>query len=225
MDLKEIAENIRTQDNRGTSDPIVVLFELKKIRTDKYHADDWIYIDTGDMDICEIGKTKEELIKYCQENDYDLPSDNKLLKSLNAERLFICLTDEQQHPFEMMYYIETQEYIDCFFTTKASEEYMETNKYKLKNPYTAINSLYRNPEMKLIRMVLMNDLFAEGNTQFPAWIVPGGKCDYHSIIGEEITKPGCTIQCPPYKMGDQSVVQLVEVSGCVSLEAITPIKD
>jgi hypothetical protein len=50
----------------------------------------------------------------------------------------------------------------------------------------------------------------------PDWIKPGMKCNYHSIIGGEVTIPDCTIESEIYLTGDTPTVMLDKIRGCVS---------
>ena len=55
----------------------------------------------------------------------------------------------------------------------------------------------------------------------PDWIKAGVKCNYHSVIGEGVTIPDCTIVSEIFLTGDTPTVVLDKMRGCVSVFAIS----
>lgn len=58
----------------------------------------------------------------------------------------------------------------------------------------------------------------------PAWIKPGVRVDYHSIIGGPVTLAGAAVRSGPHRMGDHWSVWLEGKAGGVDVEACTPAK-
>jgi len=155
MELKKIAEEIRTQDNMSTEHPIFILFEIKKLPTDNDYSDKYFYLDSPND--CEEFETLEELIEYCKEYDMvDFPSDFDSLSNEQKEDFIIEHSDIRK-----IYYLEINEFRQAFFTMKSAKDYLEANKHHFKKPYIYCDSLWRNYEMQEIRDALINNRFLE----------------------------------------------------------------
>ena len=61
------------------------------------------------------------------------------------------------------------------------------------------------------------------NRKPKAWMIDGALADYHSMIGQEVTKPGVTLRGAPFKAASGHwVVFVTGVSGYVSIDALSP---
>lgn len=115
--LKEISKELKTQDNRGTSDPIFLIQEKKRIwgmRMD--YAEDHEWIDQ-DGEVCE--------------GDY------------------IDMSE-----YESVGYIDIWETVQLFFTEKAAQRYIDSNKHNLNNPRIYVMSGHSNHEWQEVRNYL-----------------------------------------------------------------------
>lgn len=155
MNLKEIAKEIRTQDNMITANPIFILFELEKIPTLEDYAENTEYAWI-EGEYTPMGKTKEEVIKKCKEWDLDLPDNIADMNDYD----FDSWIDDMDFMYKHQY-IEVKSYRQAFFTKKSLEEHLKANKHHYKNPHISCVSLWRNPEMNAIRDALMENRFTE----------------------------------------------------------------
>ena len=155
MDLKQIGEEIKTQDNRATADPIFILFDREKMPTDSHYSDDYIYIDVDD-DNHEIDGNAKELRKYVKDTleTRQLPDD---IDTMDEDKLLELL--ERYHKIDKVYVKTIDVFKQAFFTNKSAHEFMESNMHHFNDPYVYCDSLYRNYEMQAIRNALMNGLF------------------------------------------------------------------
>ena len=163
MDLGKIAEEIRTQDNRATADPIFILFDRQKIPTDYHYSDEYIYIDSGN-DNYEIEGNRQALLEYVKDEYGSLvycPENIKKkedLENLTEDDLLDLMQHDREH-FDKVYTKTIDVFKQAFFTDKSAQEYLEANRHHFKDPYIYCDSLYRNYEMQAIRNALMKGSF------------------------------------------------------------------
>lgn len=125
--VKEIAEQVRAQDNRITENPIfVVQQKIRYFGYDRDHADNFVYWRDG--------------------NQITDPEQLKLIADEIVHRGF---TNTIQS-----YYIDRWEFVTACFTEKGCEDYLRQNGYNLKEPRIYVESGYRNDEWRTIREYL-----------------------------------------------------------------------
>lgn len=153
-DLKEIGEEIKTQDNMATAHPFFILYDKQKLPTDSDYSDEYFYHDSPN-DCAEIEGTKEALIEYCKDLDF-LPDD---IDELDEGEVFDVV---QEHTdITKVYFLEIDVFVQAFFTKKSAEQFLEVNHYHYNKPHIYCVSLWRNYEMQAIRDALMNGKFPE----------------------------------------------------------------
>lgn len=157
MKLNDIAEQIRTQDNRATADPIFILFDKIKMPTDSHYSDEYIYIDVDD-DNYEIDGNAGDLRIYIKET-LELRQLPENIDTIDEDALLELL--EKYHKIDKVYIKKIDEFKQAFFTNKSAHEYMESNKHHFNDPYIYCDSLYRNYEMQAIREALMKGSFID----------------------------------------------------------------
>lgn len=150
--LKEIGNEIKTQDNMGTANPFFILFDTEKIPTKSDYSDEYMYFDSPN-DCCEIEGTKKALIEYCQDYEF-LPSEFKL-DEMSEWELFELVKEHTD--IEKVYFIEKDVFVTAFFTKKSAEEFLSRNHYHYRKPHIYCASLWRNNEMQAIREALINN--------------------------------------------------------------------
>lgn len=129
--LKEIASNLKKQDNRCTSDPIFLVQEQVKVwgvDPDIYDDAVMYFRDTNDGE--SIYETKEELGEFVR---YGGDTDD----------------------LEKGYYILEWKTVTSCFTEKGAEDYIAANKHNLGKTRIYVDSLWRNAEMIAIREYLL----------------------------------------------------------------------
>ena len=157
MELKKIADRVKTQDNMATKEPIFILFDHEKVPTDRDYSDEILYCYNGNRDRCEIGTEKKDVFDFCRDNDIPIPED------MDDDQYDIKFEDfvEATEGLYKMYYIKKRVYQQCFFTKKSAEDFLESNRYHYDDPLIWCASLYRNYEMIAIRKALINGDFKE----------------------------------------------------------------
>jgi len=133
--LSQIAERMDGQDNRATANPIFIVQERRRV----FGIDtDW----TGDVcwlyDGEEVAETEDELERFLRENDLGTEED--------------CL---ECGDLVKTGYIDTFERVQPFFSRKAADDYIETNRHNLTDPRVYVDSAYRNKEWQAVRGVLL----------------------------------------------------------------------
>ena len=128
--LREIGQEINTQNNRATSDPIfMVQQEVVQYGLDPDYAEDMVWFDTNEF--CEADE--EESLKLYENYDIDL---------------------EQPDGWDLTGKLTSWEVVQPFFTEKAAQRYIDSNKHNLNNPRIYVISAYRNDEFQAIRNYL-----------------------------------------------------------------------
>jgi len=155
QELKKIAEEIKTQDNRATDQPIFILFDHEKVPTDSDYSDNYIYC-YDDGDYCEIGTTRKEVVEFCRDNDVPLPKDIEQMDDWDFNEWV-----EEHNELGVLYFIKKKVFRQCFFTEKSAKEYLEANRHHFKDPLIHCDSLWRNNEMQAIRNALMDGKFVD----------------------------------------------------------------
>lgn len=126
----EMAQDIRTQDNACTAEPIYIVQQRQRM----YGID---------PDLCDDGK-----IVWL-----DLMNDHEELSGEEAEFLEKAYQKNFEEPenFTRTGYIDQWEFVQPFFTRKGAEEYIEANRHNLKEPRIYVDSAYRNKEWQEVR--------------------------------------------------------------------------
>jgi hypothetical protein len=137
--LTEIREQLFTQDNEITSDPIFIV--QKKIRIYGY--------DPSQVDCCTAWVDDEgiETDKYMDayfESIYDDKGHTEI--------------DDDGITYKRVHYIDRYEFVQPFFTRKAAESFINANAHNLTEPRIYVDSAYRNHEWQAIRKMLMEEV-------------------------------------------------------------------
>lgn len=64
-----------------------------------------------------------------------------------------------------------------------------------------------------------------GDKKLPEWLKKGAKVNYYYYSDGTIHKQECTIEAEPFLMAGEDIVVLLDIiPGCVPIELISPIK-
>lgn len=148
MNPKEIKQELLTQDNLATAEPIYCVYAWQRIYgLDNCHSENFVYLSVP--------------------NDYqeikDIAGLREFIKEEKIE-IFEPLTDEdieqiaeENWEFEKVYYKDVRRFITPCFTMKSANRYIKANKHNLNRPHVFVQSLNRNEEMIAIRKMLMGE--------------------------------------------------------------------
>jgi len=131
LDLNALGEELRTQDNLYTADPIYIVQEEEFIYgldpryCENYH---WLFADEGEV--------------------YEVPED--------GEGLPLDEDQAEEFGYEKTYYHRQWKFKCAHLTLKAANQYIETQRHNLKNPRVYVDSMHRCPEMIALREFLMS---------------------------------------------------------------------
>lgn len=156
--LKQIAEiqrELKTQDNYGTGHPVYCVEKRYKLYgMDMDYSDDVVWMGPADDPIEVTDPKKIEILDKLWEED-----DEDSIVPFGDEEWpeEICL----KNYFKTAYTIQ-KEHLQTFFTEKAAKEYIENNKHNFRRAELVmyVDSVYRNPEMILIREFLKNTIIS-----------------------------------------------------------------
>ena len=136
--LAALREELRTQDNAITADPLFVVFQEERIygvsqdyRTDGY---EWV-----------------------SEDDSSVTADDDEAKVLDK------LLDEDRElsiggmTYQRVWYRIVPRFATACLTRKGAEDYIARNGHNLTKPYIYVESLHRNEEMIALREHLMKE--------------------------------------------------------------------
>jgi hypothetical protein len=130
--IQAIADELKTQDNRSTAEPIYVVQQQRRVYGfDPDYTDGTGIVWLNGPDCCE--------------------ADEKERVELNAEyeRTGECPVDWMRTCYQ-----DTWEFVQPFFTLKGAESFIEENAHRLTDPRVYVDSAYRNKEWMAIRELL-----------------------------------------------------------------------
>lgn len=127
--LDRTGELMRTQDNLGTSYPLFIVQQSRRL-----YGMDPNYVGEYDW-LCE---------------NTELVADDVTASVLN------CLDSQgmDTEGWHKVYYIDIWEFVTVCFTRLAAEDFIEVNEHRLKNPRVYVETAYRNPEMIAVQELL-----------------------------------------------------------------------
>ncbi|HAY5884832.1 TPA: ead/Ea22-like family protein [Shigella flexneri] len=121
-----IGENIRTQDNRITSDPMFCVYQKREIVVDAdYDYDRIVWVDE---DGNEANKRQSRRLELLHENFREPPE--------KWRRVAVKDIDE---------------FVTCCFTEQGCKDYLAANGHNLRSPFIYVNGGFRNAEYIGIR--------------------------------------------------------------------------
>jgi hypothetical protein len=127
-ELRAMAEQMRTQDNACTADPIFIVYERERIYgMDPEYSEDVVWINAHDY----------------------FEADEKKTKALNR---YWSKHYQNHRNWTRTAYIDRDRFDQAFFTRRAAEEYIQRNSHNLKKPHIYVEHIdRRNPEMRAVR--------------------------------------------------------------------------
>lgn len=121
-----IGENIRTQDNRITSEPMFCVFQKREIVVDEdYDCDRIVWVDEEGCEATERQRMRLELL---HDNYRETPD--------KWRRIAVKDIDD---------------FVTCCFTEQGCKDYLACNGHNLRLPFTYVKSGFRNAEYIGIR--------------------------------------------------------------------------
>lgn len=137
-EFARIAENLRSQDNRVTSDPMFCVFQKREIVTDEdYDHDRIVWIDEDGNEATAHQRKRLELL---HENSREAPE--------KWRRIAVK---------------EITDFVTCCFTEQGCKDYLACNGHNLRLPFIYVKSGFRNAEYQTMRNWLMKVGTVEGS--------------------------------------------------------------
>jgi hypothetical protein len=133
--LMDLSKELNTQDHRGTAMPYI--FQVQE--TNKVPAHE------GCGDVVWYSSEHETALRTNEEKVEWLHEYANIKIDENAIELNNIL---YENGFERFYEQDSHEYSNAFLTSKACDEYIRTNRHKLKEPVNFLNDAHRNPELE-----------------------------------------------------------------------------
>ena len=130
--LLELSKQLKTQDNRSTGAPIFLVQQKRRL-----YGFDSDY--TGDL----IWLHDDECVE----------PDEYMQLTLDA---YHDATGEELEGYRRTAYVDTWEFVQCFFTNQSAEDFIRVNKHRLEDPIIYVDSGYRNLEWIALRGYLMS---------------------------------------------------------------------
>lgn len=145
--LDGMAANLRSQDNRATSDPVYVVQQRYRhyMCEGAFDGDN----ETWQSVYPDYEEAPAELLlilwaKYEQNGD--------------SEQTVVAgdIADEALHgEWQKVSVLDTWEFVTAFFTQAGADRYIEENAHNLTDPRVYVASAYRNHEWQAVRATLM----------------------------------------------------------------------
>lgn len=135
--LRQMSENLKTQDNAGTADPMFVVFQKQLVAGfESGYEDFWIWVSDDNGDYEEADADTAVVLKRL------FDAGDPLIIGGRTYRRTGCT------------YIE--KFCAAFFTQKGADDYLAWNGHNLTQPYIYVHGMYRNAEMIAVRNHFMS---------------------------------------------------------------------
>ncbi|WP_138438535.1 hypothetical protein [Marinobacter alexandrii] len=142
--MQAISENLHTQDNRITADPLFVVFQKTLIVVaEGYDHDRIVWVDDEGHEADEVTESqlnalRSDIYGTCfMEDEIELGADER----------------EEWRRFAIK---EVDQFVTACFTEDGAEAYLKINGHNLNRPFIYVTSLFRNEEMKELRNWLLS---------------------------------------------------------------------
>ena len=158
--LSRMAKNMHTQDNRITANPIFCVYQKEERPAEEgryqcfYTEDHDHRLDAGDND---------ELVEWFKKNQQEILDSYDVTKEeldtvMEEHDMFMAdeiveLLKLQRHEYDIVDVAVTGQY---YFTEEACHRHIKANSYHYTEPHSFVESAWRNPEMQLLREVVMS---------------------------------------------------------------------
>jgi len=157
-ELSKLREEIKSQDNLATENPLFVVFDWEKVPTEEGYSDEYEYIDMEEG--VTVAKTKEELIEHAKDDEDYKASPTANLDAMMEWELLDWLTKHNNGiPVRKVFYLKKEVFISAFFTRKAAQAFIDANHYHYKEPHIYVATMWRNYEMSGIRDAIIDGEF------------------------------------------------------------------
>jgi len=149
--LLEISKELNTQNHLGTAMPYLFqVRDFKRMPTlEGVDVKGYEFVNSDLDSSFDEPETKEELKKIVEEefesSDEELPSDFNELSERELESIL-----EEKFWYEKYPYTEIEVFNNGFFTKKAIDSHIASNKHNYTKPTPYLNHLERNREMETI---------------------------------------------------------------------------
>lgn len=143
LNLAGLANNLKTQDNLSTNQPLYCVYSKRPIPID---------------DDCHNGIDVQKI--WIDADDYQEVSDKELSEALsviaegNAE--VKVTVDECEYSYERKLVGMIPVFVTACFTRAGADAYLAANGHNLEQPYIHVHSLNRNDEMIGLREHIIN---------------------------------------------------------------------
>jgi hypothetical protein len=175
-DFDTLVNNLKTQNNRSTQDPLFCVEQKQRtwgIDPD-YHDGKYEWVDPDGTD--GTFGTSEDLREHLIENGYDLIEglketelfkdysfpddlDEETLDALFSEAGIVLDMDDEiklgNHEYRKCGYVDEYVFVTAHFTEAAALQYIEENSHNLTDPRTFVTSQYRCDEWIALRKALI----------------------------------------------------------------------
>lgn len=134
LNLSELAENIKTQDNLGTLEPLYCVYAKTTLPVDDESC--------GGHTVREIWIDAED---YNEVEDEEFSSALSVIAEGNSE--VEVMVDGYKTRYERKFVAVIPVFITACLTRAGADAYIAANGHNLEQPYVYVHSLYRNDEM------------------------------------------------------------------------------
>jgi hypothetical protein len=136
-ELAELANELRTQNNRITAEPLYVVQQRRRIRgMDSAYADEYEWYHPNDPGCTYSDGEMEEVIRGELEERHG-PSVS------DVDWIYEQCPSPCDHGYEKVYYVEYWDFVTAHFTERAAELYLRQNRHNLNDPRVYVTSQYR----------------------------------------------------------------------------------
>jgi hypothetical protein len=140
--LKQMAENLRSQDNACTANPIFVVQQRRRVYGfDPGYSNNVVYMHDEGFEVSEEERQEEY---------------GEALAEADEDEDFPDFEDWCEENYTLTAYQDFWDNVQPFFTRAGAEEYVRINGHNLKDPRVYVDSAFRNAEWQAVRELLMS---------------------------------------------------------------------
>ena len=144
-------QNILTQNNLCTADPVYVVYQKRQIVVPSGYSDNYVMRNIRDCEAEMDAKEFEDLqIRQNLGEEVFDPYDNKF----------------NEYDWEEEWYSEIDRFCTACFTRAGAEDYIRANGHNLREPFIFVESGHRNKEWQDIRAGLIKLAKKELDSEF-----------------------------------------------------------
>tara|TARA_R110000851_G_scaffold163724_1_gene307726 strand:+ start:217 stop:732 length:516 start_codon:yes stop_codon:yes gene_type:complete len=156
--LLEMSEQLNTQDNRITADPIFCVCYDEKLPTSEDYAEDGVFTWYAPQECSEIGSSDDDLIEYLNDYHGDFMSKFSEDEDINIEDIDIDCLEYETLPAEIhkIHQMTNRKIIKSSLTEIGAQQFIDRKQHDYPKLYIYAESMCYQHQMIELRQWIMS---------------------------------------------------------------------